>query len=192
MDISSVIAITASISAKAYYEGRFIALTVLCPYSTVGPSVYPVHCTLYRVHSLKCTVRPPLRTLHCTVYSPVNIVYSIVTYISHGRTERYSFRLDITNTTVHESTVCITESVQQNLYYRVIPPRTGTSHIQGGLGTIEAGAGRGRCCQKDRLPAQMLPASGSLGQSETGQCLLPPTSQLPVSTEMLALDLCPS
>ena len=39
MASSSVIAITASIAARAYYEGTFIALPLLCPYWKDGPSV---------------------------------------------------------------------------------------------------------------------------------------------------------
>ena len=39
MASSSVIAITASIAAKAYYEGTFIALPMLSPYQHDGPRV---------------------------------------------------------------------------------------------------------------------------------------------------------
>lgn len=69
----SVSAITASRSARAYYEGTFIALTALCPCWTLA------QCRLYIVRGLRSTVcrTTSTRTLHCT-----GAVYGGVTYIS--------------------------------------------------------------------------------------------------------------
>ena len=156
---------------------------MLCPYSKVGPSVYPVHCTLYRVYSLQCTVQPPLCTLHCTVYSPVNLVYSIVTYISHGRTEQYSFRLDISQTQLYMQVqsvlqslcnrVCTTELYRQGLGQAISKAGWELSKRELGVESVARRADcQQRCCQPLVHCGNQKPANACCHQQVN--CLFPP------------------
>jgi len=119
---------------------------------------YSPDCALSILERLAQCVHSTLLipTVYTALHSVQHCVHSVryrhIYFTRLYRTVQH-YTVNISRTRLYIKVQSVLQPVQQSLYYRVKPPRPGTSQNQGGLGTIEVGAGRGKCCQKGRLPA---------------------------------------